>query len=436
MIRLLFILSIFGFFGCGTTGIITVGDSNSGSQAKPTAFEHTNKTYQEYIKTVKFNVRGFPLTQPIMELGSRSELELSFDDLNGDIQDYYYTVIHCNSDWEQSELNTFDYIDGFAEERISDYNYSFNTVQPYTHYRIKLPDFNLKLTKSGNYILLVYDRSVEYPIITRQFYIVDPQATIRATADRSRVMGNYETHQQLQFIVNHEGLEVINPMQEIKVNIIQNEREDNMITALRPQFAKQEELQYRYQTKMSFEGMREFRDFDIRSLRYLGEHVKHIDAKPTRYDVLLHTDKSRAFQSYYYERDYNGKYIVETQEGSNDNLEADYANVKFRLSMPTPFSNGDVHLLGELANWTLDETSKLKYNYENKSYEKELYLKQGFYDYAYAFKDKATQLAETDRFEGSSYQTENVYTIFVYFKPFGRRYDQLIAVQRVSTVLN
>ena len=436
MQNFLFTIIILSIFGCGTTASIPGNGSKATASSKQADLEYNNKTYQKNIHTVQLGIRGFSLTQPIIELGSRTELELSFDDLSGEVKDYYYTVIQCDANWEPSELNSFDYIDGFNEERITDYSYSFNTLQSYVHYRVTLPNFNMRLTKSGNYLLVVYDGSLDYPVLSQRFYVVNSQASVLATAARTRVLGSYETHQQVQFTVNYEGLDIINPNQEVKVNVMQNKRQDNMVKAIRPQFVKQNQLLFKYQTKMSFEGLQEFRDFDIRSLRFLGEHVQDINSRTDGYDVTLKADKSRAFQSYYYERDYNGGYIIETHEGGNDELESDYAWVKFRLSAPTPFTDGDVHIFGELTNWAANENSKMEYNYESKVYEKKLYLKQGFYDYAYAFQDKQTKKVELKRFEGASYQTENNYTIFVYYRPFAGRYDQLIGVQRINTVLN
>ena len=81
----------------------------------------------------------------IINLASNDKLLISFDDLNGDRKNYAYTIIHCNSDWTESDLMTSEYIDGFTEEHISNYKFSFNTIQKYTHYQFEFPTKNLNI---------------------------------------------------------------------------------------------------------------------------------------------------------------------------------------------------------------------------------------------------------------------------------------------------
>ncbi len=54
------------------------------------------------------------------------------------------------------------------------------------------------------------------------------------------------------------------------------------------------------------------------------------------------------------------------------------------------------------------------------------YLKQGVYDYEYAFVAKGSRLADSSPVEGSFFETENRYTILVYQRQTGSRYDELI----------
>ena len=45
-----------------------------------------------------------------------------------------------NYDWTPSNLFQNEYLNGFDNIRIENYQTSFNTLQPYTNYKLKLPN--------------------------------------------------------------------------------------------------------------------------------------------------------------------------------------------------------------------------------------------------------------------------------------------------------
>ena len=78
----------------------------------------------------------------------------------------------------------------------------------------------------------------------------------------------------------------------------------------------------------------------------------------------------------------------------------------------------------------------MTYNPQTKAYEKDMLLKQGGYNYLYAVVpngNKSTSLYQNgdiqvmNKIEGNAWETENEYTIYVCHRPFGSRYDKLIA---------
>jgi len=72
--------------------------------------------YNNSIKTILFHKEGWELATPIIQLHSDEKLELSFDDLETDVKNYRYTIIHCNALWKQSDLIQQEYILGFTED--------------------------------------------------------------------------------------------------------------------------------------------------------------------------------------------------------------------------------------------------------------------------------------------------------------------------------
>jgi len=59
-------------------------------------------------------------------------------------------------------------------------------------------------------------------------------------------------------------------------------------------------------------------------------------------------------------------------------------------------------------------------------------LKQGLYDYEYAWFNNDTKKLETLPFEGAFFQTENSYQIFVYYRRPGARWETLVGYANLS----
>jgi hypothetical protein len=130
----------------------------------------------EHIKSIQFygteNTENFPL----VSLGEK--INLLFDDLRGTEEDYYYKIKHFNHDWTPSALFQNEYLEGYDNLRIDDYNTSFNTLQTYTHYRLQLPNEAVQFKVSGNYLLEIYD-TYDTLVFSRRFCLFEEQASIQ-----------------------------------------------------------------------------------------------------------------------------------------------------------------------------------------------------------------------------------------------------------------
>ena len=371
---------------------------------------------------------------PMVELG-RSTLQLFFDDLDMDVKDYYYRVIHCNADWTPSILNDMDYIDGYVSDRVMDYQNSSRVVVPYTNYRVNIPNDNLRLKKSGNYILKIYENSDEEDVVlTRRFMVVEPLLKVFATIQRPVMTNKIQTHQELDFWIDHKGVTIRNPQNEVKVAVLQNGRWDNAITGLLPVFTKENQLNYDYQDKIVFPAAKEFRQFDLSSTRYTGINVKKYEESKHRWDAFLYEDVSRATKGYVYQPDANGKWVMQVHNSDVPDIEGDYINTHFSLPMPSDIEGGEVYVFGGLSDWEIKEANKMTYNIRTHAYEGELVLKQGIYNYMYAFVKRGEQAVNTSLLEGDWFETENSYTVLVYYRPFGERYDRLVAAQTLNSL--
>ena len=392
---------------------------------------YKNGTFNAQIKTVLCHKIEDELSSAIINLNSEDKLLVSFDDLDADIKNYYYTIIHLNADWTKSDLMQSEYISGFTDEPITDYAFSFNTIQKYTHYSFAFPTVEIKPLLSGNYVFKLYEEGGDV-IAFKRFMVLETTLRIEAEVRRATLVEDRRTKHEIDFTIKHPNLVVADPFSDIKVSIKQNNREDNTITDLKPLFVKNKVLIYDYQEDNTFLGNNEFRHFDIKSLRYQSERIKEITFDSTYHHVYLFKDRKRTFDRYSIEPDINGKFLIKSQEAWKSTIEADYAFVHFTLPVKE-ISYGELYLLGAFSDWEIKEDFKLHFNTNKMQYEAIVYLKQGYYNYHYALKDTTTNRVDVSFIEGTHYQTRNDYYIYVYYRSVGDRYDRFVGFLKTSS---
>lgn len=384
-------------------------------------------SYSQNIKSIQLRALGDNVYTAIVPLGT--VLELSFDDLEADGKDYHYKIEHMTHDWKKSRLLSSQFIDGFDENTIINVTNSFNTLQSYTHYEVRIPNANTIITKSGNYLISVLDDDDDI-LFTRKFVLYESTATVAIQASRSRNATTLNTQQTIEFSVNYPNLRINNPQQEINVVLLKNENWNETITNLQPTFFKPNQFKYTYSNKTNFWGGNEYLNFDSKFLRNKSINIVKIE----RGDVFQHYVYPYSYDpylTYRYNPDINGQFVFRTLEGNDARTEADYARMHFTLDAEEPFNDKKVHVYGAFNNFEIDDETELTYNFDDSSYRGSILMKQGFYNYTFATVDEFGNV-DTNEINGSFFQTENQYTVIVYFKPFGSLYDRVIGMGSVS----
>lgn len=387
-----------------------------------------NRILDEDIAAVQFYLNGSPLSLPLVQVkASNGALVLEFDHLGDETQEYQYTILHCDSDWQPSALQDNEYLSSYTDDRILDFASSFNTRAPYTHYTVRLPNANIRWTKSGNYLLRIFVENEEKtPVLERRFCVVEPLWRVTSEFVRPAQVGKQETHHELDFIVNYKDSRVNNPLTEVRAVILQNGRWDNAVGPVVALASRGNELVFDYQDKIVFPAGREYRYFDIRSLQNRGDRVRSILVnKNDQYEITLETDRSRATSAVSQRSDLNGRFYIQNQNPNQTLLQADYGWALFSIAQNAEL-DADVYLFGELTDWQLKPQFKLTFHPEANAYWGEAFLKQGFYNYAYQVVKAATGVPDEEGLEGNDYRATNQYTILVYFRPYGTRYDRLM----------
>jgi len=406
----------------------------------PTAAQVPDAVYSSRVQTAQLYPYGNQLAYPMVRLNSSDRLELQFDDLDANVKNYYYTFQLCDADWTPSLLSTFDYISGFSQQRITNYRNSSIAFTRYTHYQAVLPDRNCVPTRSGNYILKVFlNGDTSRLAFTKRMLVVDSKATIAAQIQQPFGGEVFRTHQKVQFRVNlSEQLNVVNQLQQIKVVILQNNRWDNAAINLRPTFFSRTRLEYNTENDAVFPAGKEWRWLDLRSFRFLSDRIERANKNRNSTDIFVKPDADRSSQRFNFFRDNNGMYTIETTESINPLWQTDYATTYFTFVPPdrAAFVNRDVYILGRLTNYNLDDSAKMVFNEEKGVYERTLFLKNGYYDYCYVTidKDDKKRKASFQFTEGNYWESENNYTILVYYRPLAGRSDELIALAQVNSL--
>ncbi|MBK0370340.1 type IX secretion system plug protein [Flavobacterium agrisoli] len=382
------------------------------------------------IKTVSFVVDNQNVV-PIFELGS--EFKLQFDDLFGNEANYNYQIIHCNYDWMPSNIPKTDYLQGFDNQRIQNYRNSLNTLQLYSHYELSFPNQFTRLKLSGNYLLQILNENQEI-VFSRKFILYENLATVPLLIKRSRDLNTIDYTQNLEFAIDSKTIIFQQPLQNVKVLLLQNGNFNTAIKNIPPQYTIGNELVYKYNKETQFWAGNEFLYFENKDVRVANNNVGKINADNEIYNAYLFTNQARGNSIYTNYPDVNGNFVVKKFNSDDDRIEADYVWVYFSLSAPSFQLNKDVYVTGMFNNFSFSDENKMDYNEKKGVFEKPILIKQGFTNYQYQILDKKGVLDNQNAIDGNFYQTENEYTVLVYYQANNDRYQRVIGKGNASSL--
>jgi len=384
----------------------------------------SDKIYEQQIKTVQLypNIGGAQdFLQPSSTSIQQQNLLLEFDDLQDQRSNYYAKLIHCNYDWTKSQLMDLDFLDNYNEYPFTDYQLSSNTHVRYIHYRFQVPPVKLP----GNYVLIVYRDDINSLVLTRRMMIYDNQ--IALTKD-DQFLGSGTLNREMQqfnFILDYGDIQILNPMETVHVNMRQNQRWDNAKFNIQPSFLRDDQSELEYKSlddSRQFSGGNEFRFADFRSLTYPGQNTGRINKTARPYELYLAVDAPRDGGAYAQYKDLDGNYIIDNTDYGEPATTGNYLYVNFTLKAETEY-DGDVYVVGKFNDYQRGDENKMRYNTSTHVYESRQFVKQGWYDYQYLVDSKKNSPLII---EGSHYETENVYEITIYNRPFKPNADLLI----------
>ncbi|RTZ02951.1 DUF5103 domain-containing protein [Flavobacterium sp. RSP49] len=384
-----------------------------------------------HIKTISF-VQNDQTIIPILKLGEGFQLQ--FDDLFGNEANYYYEIIHCDYNWNPTAIPKNEYLEGFDNQRIQEYTNSFNTLQIYSHYKLAIPNqFTLQLKISGNYMIKVLDENREI-VFSRKFILYEDLVTVPIQVKRARTINTIELKHNLDFAIKSNSIVFQTPLRNVRVLLLQNGQLNSGIKNIIPQYTIGNDLIYKYDTETQFWAGNEFLFFENKDIRAANNNIGRVDFSTPIYGSFLYTNAARANFPYSFTQDVNGAFVVKNISATDSEFEADYAWVYFSLSAPTFRMNKNIYVAGMFNNYALIPEYKMDYNPKKGLYEKAILIKQGFTNFQYLVADDKGVLDPENAIDGNFYQTENEYTIVVYYRENIGRYDRAVGKGMANSI--
>jgi hypothetical protein len=388
------------------------------------------EAFFDRIRTLRVSVAGNWELPPIINLQKGEQIEISFDALDAAPEYFTYRILYCNADWTPSQLVESEYLNGLQNNPVNDYAHSFNTTMDYVNYRLLIPNEDINLKVSGNYVVQIIPENSSGPVLNACFSVVEPQAGIAMQVSPVTDKGANTKYQAISFAVNY-GSDVKSPIQDLKVYVQQNNRYDNEAVLVKPLNMQNKQATYDHNPALIFDAGNEYRSFEMTTTRSPGLHIERVEFYDPYYHTTLHPDPVRSDRAYLYNQDINGRIFIRNNDAEDSDIEADYQFVHFYIPCEKPFLE-KVYILSNAFNTVLDSRSQMEYSVQDKGYVKSVLLKEGYYSYLYVNKKNATSPASTSLIEGNHFQTENEYRVMVYARTMGMRYDKLIGVQTLQ----
>ena len=339
-----------------------------------------HKVYNPQVKSLQVVVNQNWQSLPVMKLNSEDRLHVSFDELSHDYHRYVYHVERCEADWTTAgEVFESDWLAGFNDNIIDDYEYSINTTVLYTHYRLTLPNDQCRLTMSGNYRLHIREDDSDEDILTAEFIVTEQSMLLSMAATTNTDTDTNGRHQQVTMAINYRNLAVTQPEEQIRTVVMQNGREDNCRRNVRPSYISLNGLEWDHCRELIFEAGNEYRKYEVLDPSHPTLGIDYIRWDGEYYQVFPFMSEPRP--NYLYDEDADGAFYIRNSDNRENDTVSDYVWVNYRLKSQ-PGLDGQIVIDGMWAT-EADDTYRMTYDAESGLYTASILQKQGYYSYQY-----------------------------------------------------
>lgn len=382
-----------------------------------------DRVFADNIRSLQVTLNNNVFSQPVIRLGSDDYVTLSFDCMSHVYQRYSCRLVHCNAEWQPEDLLESDYMNGFNDRPIRNYETSVGTMFQYTHYEQVFPNKDVELLISGNYIVQVFDPHGDLAA-QACFCVVEPAVVISASVTGNTDIEMNGAYQQLSYTVQWgSSTDVRDAANELITRVSQNGRTDNVAYGIKPTYVRGNQIEYDHCRDLIFPAGSQFRRFEMTDYYSNTQNVESIGYYEPYYHATLYVD--RPTRNYIYDQDQAGHYVVRCLNAENSNYNGDYLLTHFYLNAPYR-NDGSFYISGYVTNHEFSERYRMEWDNAQQLYTAVVPLKMGSYNYQYLWLPQGEKVGQTYLAEGNFWQTKNSYQIYVYLRSYGARYDRLI----------
>ena len=377
-----------------------------------------NTIFSPRVKSLTSIVNGDWLNRPVMVLGSADRMVVGFDELSHDNHRLVARLEHCEADWTVSEgIFESDWLDGFNDQPIDNYQNSINTTVLYTHYELTIPNERWRLRMSGNYRLTVNDEDEGGETLLKvEFYVVENSVDVGLAVTTNTDIDHNQTHQQVAMTVNYNGLRVTHLDEQLHTVVMQNWREATARHDVEPNFINGQGLRWEHNRGLIFDAGNEYHKFEVLDVSHATMGLDRIEWDGHNYQAYPYP--ATVSRNYLTDVDADGAFCIRNSERSESDYTCDYVWVNYELQAPYC---GALFLDGHWATDSRRDNYRMRYDGARGVYYTALLQKQGYYSYQYV--DEKGAVAQP---EGNYFQTENRYQALVYYKETGGRTWRLV----------
>jgi len=397
----------------------------------PLTLTGASRTLSPQIRSLQVVANQDWLSPPVIRLGSDDVIHVAFDELSHNFHRYVYRLEHCEEDWTPSEeIFESDWLEGFNDNIIDDYQNSVNTTVAYTHYTLQIPNERCRLTMSGNYRLHILDEDQEgEEVAVAEFRVTEESMTLLLAATTNTDIDTNGSHQQLSMSLGFGSNVVTRPDEQIRTVVMQNQREDNLRRNVGPNLTSTNGLEWTHNRQLIFQGGNEYHKFEVLDPSHPTMGIDFIRWDGTYFQVWPYLNEPRP--NYIYDEDADGAFYIRNSDNVENDTASDYVWINYRLKAPR-LPEGCVVIDGQWATSADDRYQYvMTYNEAESLYTARILQKQGYYSYQYLWlkDDGTTHLLPS---EGNFFETENRYQAFVYYKGTGERTWRLVAYRQIE----
>ena len=390
-----------------------------------------HQIFTENVKSLQVVVNNQWMSLPIMNLDSRDVLHIGFDEMSHTYHRFVAHIEHCEVDWSPSDqLFESDWLEGFNDQPIEDYENSLNTTVLYTHYEMQIPNENCRLKMSGNYRIHILDEDEDNTeVLVAEFRVAEELMNIGLSVTTNTDLDFNIRYQQIGMSLNYNSLRVNNPSDQLQVFVLQNGREDNMKKNPKPNYITPKGLRWEHNKALIFEGGNEYHKFEVLDPTHITMGLEHVEWNEDERFFHATPFLCTPQRNYLYTEDADGAFYIRNSDNIENDRLSDYIMVHYKFMPARNYGHSKVIIDGDWTTGNVDNYV-MEYDEADHSYNAAILQKMGYYNYQLLMLD-ADGITHCVPEEGSFYQTENRYTALAYYRGNGERTWRLVAHRNI-----